>query len=75
MRLIERFGTSNPSPRFIKIVSKSFSSGKYVKKKQNISFGTGKYGDLAATIAAILLDSEAKTPALDADPSSGASRL
>jgi hypothetical protein len=72
MRLIERFGTSNPSPRYIKIVSKSFSSGKYVKTKQNISFGTGKYGDLAATIAAILLDREATAPALDADPSAGA---
>ena len=72
MRLIERFGNSNPSPRYIKAVSTSFSSGKYTKEQKNISFGTGKYGDLAATVAAILLDREAKTPSLDADPSAGA---
>lgn len=72
MRLLERFGHSNPSPRYIKVVSKAFSRGIYAKQKKSISIGTGKYGDLAATVAAILLDREGKTPALDADPSAGA---
>ena len=74
MRLLERFGNSNPSPRYIQVVSKAFSRGKYVKKKKSISIGTGKYGDLAATIAAVLLDREAQTPSLDADPSTGSFR-
>ncbi len=38
------------------------------------TFGTGKYGDLAATFASIYLDREARTVALDADPSYGALR-
>jgi len=74
MRLLERFGHSNPSPRYIQVVSKAFSRGEYMRKKKNISIGSGKYGDLGATVAAILLDREAKTPSLDADPSSGSFR-
>lgn len=35
------------------------------------SYGTGNYGDMSATIAAILLDQEARNPILDADPSHG----
>ena len=35
------------------------------------SYGTGNYGDMSATIAAILLDEEDRNPILDADPSHG----
>jgi len=36
-----------------------------------LSFGTGVYGDLAATMAAVILDREALSVSADADPSSG----
>lgn len=72
MRLLERFGFSNASPRFIEKVSKAFEQGIFLKPKKQVAIGTGKRGDLSATIAAILFDPEGKTVALDADPSSGA---
>jgi cullin-associated NEDD8-dissociated protein 1 len=34
-------------------------------------FGSGKYGDLAATIAAVLLDREARSVELDLDAANG----
>jgi len=72
--LIQRFGISNPSPRYISQVSTAFKTGVYSKKKLPVSFGNGRYGDLEATIAAILLDREATSVALDADPSAGSLR-
>ena len=72
MSLLKRFGFSNPSPGFIETVSKAFATGMFEKRKKGISIGSGRRGDLAATVAAILLDKEGKTPVLDADPSSGA---
>ena len=33
--------------------------------------GTGEYGDLGATVAAIMLDPEARSPVLDAEPTFG----
>ena len=50
MRLIQRFGISNPSPRFIERVATAYSTGLYGQ------IGSGKYGDLGALAAAILLD-------------------
>eukprot|EP00615_Pteridomonas_danica_P005739 CAMPEP_0114339626 /NCGR_PEP_ID=MMETSP0101-20121206/7849_1 /TAXON_ID=38822 ORGANISM="Pteridomonas danica, Strain PT" /NCGR_SAMPLE_ID=MMETSP0101 /ASSEMBLY_ACC=CAM_ASM_000211 /LENGTH=1907 /DNA_ID=CAMNT_0001472645 /DNA_START=590 /DNA_END=6313 /DNA_ORIENTATION=- len=64
-RLIQRLVTSNPSPRYIKVVATAFKTGKYE------GYGTGKRGDLAATIAAILLDREARSMTLLNDPSHG----
>ncbi len=71
-RLIQRLVISNPSPRYIKAVATAFREGSY--ETGGKSFGTGKYGDLAATFAAIYLDREARSVALDADPSYGALR-
>ncbi len=71
-RLIQRLVISNPSPRYIKVVATAFTTGLYAKEGR--TFGSGKYGDLAATFAAIYLDREARTIALDADPSYGALR-
>jgi hypothetical protein len=73
-RLLQRFGFSNPSPRFVTVVSKAFRTGKYVRGKQKVTFGDNQYGNLEATIAAILLDREARRASLDADPASGALR-
>lgn len=64
-RLIQRFVTSNPSGGYIERVSRAFQSGRYA------SFGTGLYGDLAATMSAILLDREARSVVLDTDPTQG----
>ena len=71
LRFIQRFGISNPSPDFVERVSNAFKSGKLDSMP---SVGTGKYGDLAATVAAILLDRESRSVVLDADPSHGSLR-
>jgi len=70
--LIQRFGHSNPSPRFQQSVAEAFRSGEYQSNGQ--SFGTGKYGDLAATVATILLDRESRNVLLDFDSSHGSIR-
>ena len=71
-RLIQRFGISNPSPGYLLRVANAFRSGTY--KWKSLSFGSDKYGDLASTIAAILLDDESRAVVLDADVSSGSFR-
>lgn len=65
-RLIQRLVTSNPSPRYVKAVATAFRTGAY----GNHTF-SGVYGDLGATVTAILLDREARSPELDIDPSHG----
>lgn len=69
VRLIQRFGISNPSPRYVREVAASFRKGRYEAMGQ--TFGVGKYGDLAATAAAIILDREARSSLLDLDPTHG----
>jgi uncharacterized protein (DUF1800 family) len=53
-QLIEKLVTSNPSPAYVQRAAQAFSSGKFN------SYGTGKRGDMQATLAAILLDPEAR---------------
>ena len=65
-RLIQRMVTSNPSPRYVKVVADAFKSGTY-----NGRVLSGKYGDLAATVSAILLDREAREPIMSLDPTYG----
>lgn len=62
IRLIQRFTTSNPNPNYVKAVAEAFQSGTYG------DFGTGKYGDMEATVAAVLLEPEARSTVLRADP-------
>ncbi len=54
-QLIQQLVSSNPSAAYIGRVSAAFISGKYS------TFGTGQRGDLAATVAAVLLDPEARS--------------
>ena len=61
-RMIQRFTTSNPNPNYVKAVATAFREGKYD------NFGKGKYGDMEATIAAVLLEPEARSSVLLADP-------
>ncbi|HKM68147.1 MAG TPA: DUF1800 family protein [Candidatus Acidoferrum sp.] len=53
-QLILRLVTSNPSPAYIQRVAQAFNTGTFN------SYGTGTRGDMQATIAAILLDPEAR---------------
>jgi uncharacterized protein (DUF1800 family) len=53
-QLIEKLVTSNPSPAYVQRVAQAFSTGTFN------SYGSGKRGDMQATIAAIVLDPEAR---------------
>ena len=64
-RLIQRFVTSNPSPKYVKVVADAFIKGRYK------GVGSKTYGDLGATIAAVLMYKEARNMALDYDPAHG----
>jgi uncharacterized protein (DUF1800 family) len=59
-RLIQHFVKSNPSPDYIQRVAVAFRSGRYQGATR--TFGTGVNTDLTATLAAILLDPEARNP-------------
>ena len=54
-KLIMRLITSNPSPRYVKTVSTAFQTGTYAGRKFS-----GRYGDMKATVYAVLLDREAR---------------
>lgn len=53
-QLIQHFVTSNPSAAYVSRVAQAFRDGQYQ------GFGAGTTGDLAATVAAVLLDPEAR---------------
>jgi uncharacterized protein (DUF1800 family) len=53
-QLIEKLVTSNPSPAYVQRVAQAFNTGSFN------SYGSGKRGDMQATMAAILLDPEAR---------------
>jgi uncharacterized protein (DUF1800 family) len=60
-QLIQHFVTSNPSAAYVSRVAQAFRDGAYQ------GFGAGRTGDLAATIAAVLLDPEARNEHPPAD--------
>lgn len=62
---IQHLVSSNPTPRYVESVATAFKTGIYGQ------FGSGKRGDLASTIAAILMDREARSPILDYDITHG----
>jgi uncharacterized protein (DUF1501 family) len=72
-RIIQRFGISNPSPRYVQQVARAFIDGNYMSTMET-SFGDNKYGSLSALLAATLLDREARSVVLDVDPTSGSIR-
>jgi uncharacterized protein (DUF1800 family) len=59
-QLIQRFVTSNPSPAYVSRVAGAFNNN-----------GSGVRGDMAAVIKAVLLDAEARDPAMISVPSFG----
>jgi hypothetical protein len=68
IRLSQRFGVSNPSPRYVTSIAQAFRSGTFKDATSGNEYGSGRYGCLKATIAAVLLDRESKDPLLDSDP-------
>jgi len=52
----------------------AFQEGKYYDDNDDLSFGAGKYGDLAAMAAAFLLDREHRSVELTHDPFYGSLR-
>ena len=57
-QLIQRLVTSNPSPGYVSRVAQAFNTGTYDTGSWRT--GSGQRGDMRATIAAVLLDQEAR---------------
>ena len=61
---IQRFNVhSNPASAYVSTVANAFRSGTFSVGGK--TFGSGKYGDLASTIAALFLCPEAYSPTVD----------
>lgn len=71
VRFAQRFGISNPSPRYIAVMANAFRTGRFDDFDTGFSFGSGAYGDIGAMVAAMLLDREARSEVLDVDPVHG----
>jgi len=61
-RMIQNFVSSNPSPAYVGRVAAAFDTGAF--SSDGVAFGTGTKGDMQATIAAVLLDAEARSQAV-----------
>ena len=61
-QLIQFFVTSNPSAAYVRRVAQAFTAGSHADGLGS-PIGSGQRGDLRATIAAVLLDPEARTDA------------
>jgi hypothetical protein len=57
-QMIQFMVSSNPSPAYVSRVSQAFNSGRF--SRNGVDFGAGQKGDLQATVAAVLLDAEAR---------------
>ena len=71
-QLIQKLVTSNPSGPYVARVGAAFEAG--VFEADGRRFGEGRRGDLTATVAAILLDEEARDVRSAARPDFGAVR-
>lgn len=68
-QLIQQLVSSNPTPAYVSRVSAVFDSGRFKISDGSTSFAFGNKvkGDLAATVAAILLDPEARDTTVNAE--------
>ena len=57
-QMIQHLVTSNPSPAYVERVARAFEAGSYTSG--GVALGEGRRGDMLATVAAILLDPEAR---------------
>jgi uncharacterized protein (DUF1800 family) len=64
-QLIQQLVRSNPSSAYVGRVASAFRNGRFSYQDGTVlrRYGTGTVGDLSATVAAILLDSEARSNA------------
>jgi uncharacterized protein (DUF1800 family) len=69
-QLIQRLVTSNPSKGYVSRVATAFERGRYAMPSGR-SVGEGRRGDMTATVAAILLDEEARSEAAADRPEFG----
>ncbi len=69
-QLIQRFVTSSPRPAYVERVSHAFADGIFTLPS-GLAVGTGRRGDLKATIAAILFDEQARSARAAAQPTYG----
>ncbi len=69
-QFIQKLVTANPSPEYVERVSTAFSTGSYVTSSGE-TVGTGRRGDMAAMITAVLLDDEARDNSAEDDFSFG----
>ncbi|MFC3302688.1 DUF1800 domain-containing protein [Parvularcula lutaonensis] len=60
-QMIQKFVTSNPSPAYVQRVAQAFNAGQY-QFSDGSTAGTGRRCDMKATLAAVLLDQEARSP-------------
>ncbi|NNE57017.1 MAG: DUF1800 domain-containing protein [Hellea sp.] len=58
-QIIQRFVTSHPEPAYVERVATAFANGSYTLP-DGTAVGDGRRGDLAATLAAVLFDDEAR---------------
>lgn len=72
----QRFGISNPTPRYLQTIADAFRTGTYIYDGSDtqMTFGDGRYGSMEATVAATLLDRESRSLLLDSDPAHGQMR-
>lgn len=68
-QLIQHLVTSNPTPAYVGRVSAAFEVGTF--SSDGVTFGDGRRGDMMATVAAILLDNEARSAAAAQAPGFG----
>jgi uncharacterized protein (DUF1800 family) len=64
-QMIQHLVASNPSPAYVQRVATAFTSGRFTSAGR--TFGAGAKGDLAATVAAVLLDADARSAARPAN--------
>lgn len=61
-QLIQHLVMSNPSAAYVNRVADAFRNGRY-RISSSVTIGTGRKGDLSATVAAILMDIDAQRTA------------
>lgn len=66
--LIKKMTVSNPTPRLVRAVAQAFSNGTCTVAP---GVGSGKYGQLGAAVACLLLDREARSVTVESDPAHG----
>ncbi len=69
-QLIQRFVTSHPSPAHVRRVSEAFDAGHF-QLPGGREIGTGRRGDLAAVISAVLFDEDARDTSITDNPEFG----